>query len=601
MFTAVALKQKYIDFFVKRGHEKLPNVSLIPEDVSSSALFISAGMHPLIPYLLGKNHPLGKRLVSNQRCLRTGDIEKVGDSHHLTFFEMLGNWSLGDYWKREAISWSWQFLTEVLGIPKEKISVSCFKGDKNVPRDNQSAEIWKEMGIPKKRIYFFGRKENWWGPIEEIGPCGPDSEMFIDMGGSCRLGRKNCDPSCPCGRYFEIWNDVFMEYYKTKKGNYEFLKKKNVDTGMGVERILTFLQDKRDVFEIDLFQPIIEKIESVSGKNYKAGNKKEMRIIADHVRASVFLFNDGVEPSNKGHGYILRRLLRRAALKNYLLKGGFEPKLNWEGFREIIDSVIKVYGRQYFEKDFSNRLWPKVDRELVSVSRAWSKGLKKIEKTSPSKLNTAFAFNLFQTNGLPFEITKELFQKKGKNINKKEFDKIFKNHQVLSRTAAKGFFKGGLADHSGAVIKLHTTTHLLHQALRDVLGDHIRQIGSNITPERLRFDFTHSEKLTEGQIKKVEKIINEKIEADLPVKMRIMSLAEAKKEGALALFGKKYDKKVKTYLIGRPSAKLTQVYSFEVCGGPHVGSTGEIGRVKIVKQKAIGVGRRRIYARLENP
>lgn len=585
--TAEELKKRYLDFFVRKGHKELPNISLVPEDVSSSALFISAGMHPLIPYLLGEPHPLGKRLVSNQRCLRTADIDEVGDALHLTFFEMLGNWSLGDYWKEEAIAWSWEFLLKELGLPKEKIHVSCFAGDKDAPRDEESARAWRKLGMTKERIHFFGKKENWWGPVEETGPCGPDSEMFVDMGGECRLGKKDCDPSCQCGKYFEVWNDVFMEYSRQKDGKYEPLKQKNVDTGMGVERVMTVMQGKDDIFRIKELWPIVQKIEDLSGKKYAGEDKKAMRIITDHLRAATFILADGVIPSNVEAGYVLRRLIRRA------IRYGKTLQLDKPFAAQIAQAIVMGHQDIYPQlEEKKETILEELSLEEKRFEKTLEKGLKEFRKISDKlahgkKITGREAFYLYETYGFPLELTEELAAEKKLKVDRAGFLKAQKGHQEKSRASLEKKFAGGLADHSATVTKLHTATHLLHQALRNVLGNHVQQIGSNITPERLRFDFTHPEKLTEAQVREIEKVINEKIKAKLPVKMEMMNLAEARKKGALAFFAEKYGDKVKVYSIGD--------YSKEVCGGPHVGSTGEIGGVKITKEKPIGAGRRRLY------
>jgi alanyl-tRNA synthetase len=578
------LTKKFINFFIRNGHKLLPNASLIPEN-DPSALFINSGMHPLIPYFLGESHPLGKRLVSLQRCLRTQDIDEVGDPTHLTFFEMLGNWSLGNYWKKQAVSWSWEFLTRELKLNSKRISVTCFAGDKNAPRDEETAEIWRSLGIPKEKIYFFGKKDNWWS-VGEIGPCGPDTEMFYDTGK--KKCSPKCQPGCNCGKYFEVWNDVFMEFNKLKSGKLEKLKQRNIDTGMGVERIMTILQGKDDVYQTELFWPIIKEIEEFSDKKYKE-NKMPMRIIADHLKAATFLIAEKIEPSNKDRGYILRRFLRRAAVKMYQLKGGLTPI---PAFTAICHEVIRLYEGEYFEaKRIRNLVDKVIDQEMDKFSAALDRGLKKFKKATDEELVTVFAFDLFQTYGFPLEITEELFKQRGKNVDRKEFTQIYNKHQELSRKAAKKLFKGGLADISENVVKLHTVTHLLQQALRDVLGPHVKQAGSNITPQRLRFDFTHPKKLTNSQIKKIENIINQKIKEDLPVSVATVSLKKARQIGAIMLFDQKYPSLVKVYTIGD--------YSQEVCGGPHVSSTGMIGHVKITKQESSGTNTCRLYIVLQ--
>ncbi|MGB9706796.1 MAG: alanine--tRNA ligase [Microgenomates group bacterium] len=576
---ASELKKKFLAFFLKKGHKVLPNLPLVPEN-DPTTLFISAGMQPLVPYLLGEPHPLGKRLCSLQRCLRTGDIESVGDVFHNTFFEMLGNWSLGDYWKKESLSWSYEFLTKVLGLNPARFHVTIFAGDKNAPKDEEAEKIWLSLGIPKERIYPLPKEDNWW-EAGETGPGGPDSEIFYDIG-KLPCG-PNCRPGDGCGRFFEMWNNVFMEYNRKPDGGYERLKQKNVDTGMGVERTSVVLQGKSDVFQTDVFASLIAKIEDLTSQKYQGETRRPMRIIADHLRAATFLIADGILPSNVEQGYILRRLIRRAIRfgKTLGLSGLFTS--------DVAKAVIETMGRDYpYLEEKKTLILQTLGGEEEKFAKTIQKGLKEIEKYKT--LDGKIAFYLYETYGIPLEMTEEIAQEKGQKIDRKAFEKEFKKHQELSRKGAKKKFVGGLANHSPAVIKLHTATHLLHQALREVLGEHVRQIGSNITPQRLRFDFTHPQALTESQVRQVEKIVNDKIKQNLPVKMEIMSLEEAKKRGALAFFMGKYGEKVKVYFIGD--------YSKEVCGGPHVSSTGEIGSVKIIKEQPVGAGKRRIYARL---
>jgi alanyl-tRNA synthetase len=577
------LKKKFLDFFVEKGHKILPNLPLVPEN-DPTTLFISAGMQPLVPYLLGEPHPLGKRLCSLQRCLRTGDIESVGDVFHLTFFEMLGNWSLGDYWKKEALSWSYEFLTKVLGLDSRRFHVTIFSGDKNAPKDEESEKIWLSLGIPRQRIYPLPKEDNWW-EAGATGPGGPDSEIFYDTG-KAPCG-PNCRPGDGCGRFFEMWNNVFMEYNRKPDGTYEKLKQKNVDTGMGVERTSVILQGKSDVFQTDVFAPIIAKIEEISHKKYSSG-QRPIRIIADHLRAATFLVADGVLPSNVEQGYVLRRLIRRAIRfgRNLKLQPGFTKKIS--------QIVVETMGEEYKElKEKREVIFQVLGEEEKKFYRLLEKGLKEAEKYPT--LDGKIAFWLYETYGIPLEMSEEIAQERGQKIDKKAFEEEFKKHQQLSRQATKKRFAGGLADHSPEVTKLHTVTHLLQAALRQVLGGHVRQVGSNITPERLRFDFTHPQPLTPQQIQKVEEIINEKIKENLPVKMEIMTLKEAKNKGALAFFGEKYGEKVKVYFIG-PKKVGQKPFSVEVCGGPHVNFTGEIGGVKINKEEGVGAGRRRIYA-----
>jgi len=581
--TAKDLIEKYLKFFKDRGHVVIPSAPLIPEN-DSSVLFTTAGMHPLVSFLLGGKHPGGKRLVNNQICLRTNDIDEVGDSSHQTFFEMLGNWSLGDYWKKESITLSYEFLTKELKINREKLWVTCFEGDNNVPRDTESSGIWESLGISKDKIIFLPKEDNWWGPAGETGPCGPDTEIFYDVSG--KPCGKTCKPGDGCGRFFEIWNNVFMQYNKKKDGSFELLKQKNVDTGMGVDRTTAVLNGLNDNYLVeDLWREIINSIEEISQKKYTE-NLKAFRIIADHVRASTFVISQGVIPSNKLQGYVLRRLIRRSIRFGKVL-GIHKPFLS-----EICKSVISTYKRRYpilmkKKKEILNILTQEENKFTLSLK----KGLKEIENIK--KLNGKNAFYLYETYGFPLELTEEIAGEKGQKIDKKVFEDEFEKHKNLSRSASAGMFKGGLSDASEEVTKLHTATHLLHKALRNVLGDSVQQKGSNITSERLRFDFSYNQKLSEEEIKKVEKIINEQIEKDLSVTFEIKSLDEAKKEGALAFFGEKYGDKVKVYTVGN---KNEDWYSKEVCGGPHVSSTKNIGRVKIIKQEKVGAGIVRIYA-----
>lgn len=580
--TAKELRKKYIDFFVKKGHKEIPSASLVPEN-DPTALFTSAGMHPLIPYLLGEPHPLGKRLVDVQKCLRVNDIESVGDSFHHTFLEMLGNWSLGDYWKKEAIGWSFEFLTKELNLEPERLSVTCFAGDKDAPKDEESAKAWFSLGIAKERIYFLGKEDNWWGPVGETGPCGPDTEMFYDTGKQACSSK--CQPGCLCGKYFEIWNDVFMEFNRTKEGKYEPLKQQNVDTGMGVERTVAVLQGKDDNYETELFTSMIQIIEELSGCQYeKREFKKPMRIIADHLRAATFVVADGVIPSNKDQGYILRRLIRRAVRYGRMLR------ITESFTAKIAEVLVETMKTQYPElKKTEKQIFEILATEEKKFRATLERGLKEIERYKT--LDGKIAFYLYETYGFPLEMTQEIAQEKGQKVSKEVFEKEFKKHQQASRQGAQKKFGGGLADHSEKVTKLHTVTHLLHQALRESLGSHVKQVGSNITPERLRFDFTHSQKLTATQIAKIERLVNEKISQNLSVKMEIMSLDQAKKKGALAFFDKKYGEKIKVYSIGN--------FSKEVCGGPHVDFTGVLGQFKIIKEESAGAGVRRFYAILD--
>lgn len=592
--TANELRQKYIDFFVSKGHVQISGASLIPEN-DPTVLFTTAGMHPLVPYILGAEHPAGKRLVDYQKCIRTGDIDSVGDPHHLTFFEMLGNWSLGDYFKKEAINFSFEFLTKVLGLDVSKLSVTVFEGDDEVPRDTEAAETWKGLGIPVDRIYFMPREDNWWGPAGETGPCGPDSEMFIDTGRpACG---PDCKPGCKCGKYFEIWNDVFMGYRKTAEGAYVPMDRKCVDTGMGIERTIAILQGKKSVYETEVFQPIIEGVKRLSGVTYGEDADKDIsiRIISDHVRTSVFILGDqkGVAPSNVGQGYILRRLIRRAVRHGRKL--GIEGKF----LGELALIVLDLYGAPYPELlEHRTFILDELAAEEAKFSETLQKGEREFEKMLPNLMkgntrviNGRIAFKLYDTYGFPIELTKELAAEHGFTVDEEGFDAAFQKHQETSRAGAEQQFKGGLADHSELTTALHTATHMLHKALRTVLGEHVGQKGSNITTERLRFDFTHPMPMTPEEIQRVEDMVNEEIRKDLPVVCETMTLEEARDKGAIAFFDSKYGEQVKVYSIGD--------FSKEVCGGPHVTHTGDMGHFHILKEQSSSAGVRRIKAVLE--
>jgi len=565
--TTKQLKQKYLKFFEERGHKIIPGASLIPEN-DPTVLFTTAGMHPLVPYLLGEKHPAGDKLVNVQKCIRTSDIDEVGDDVHLTFFEMLGNWGLGSYWKKEAIEMSWEFLFDKkwLGLDKNRLSVSVFKGDsKNkIPRDNESAKIWQDLGIPKNRIKFLGTKDNFWGPAGATGPCGPCTEMFYNG--------------------VEIWNDVFMEYNKTSEGKYEPLKQKNVDTGMGVERTVAVLNGKRSVFDVEPLKSIVEAVKKLS-INY---DERSARIIADHLRGATFILGDekGIVPSNVERGYVLRRLIRRTI--RYGKKLGVEKPFTHEIAKLVIELMKDDYPELEKNKDF---IIEQLVQEEERFGKTLERGLKEFEKG-------ADPFILFTTYGFPIEMTEELAKERGIKIDRKKFEEEFKKHQELSRTATVGKFKSGLADFSEQVTKLHTATHLLLAALRQVLGNHVFQKGSNITAERLRLDFSHSEKMTPEQLKKVEDIVNEQIRKDLPVSFEEMSLEQAKKIGAMGVFETRYGEMVKVYTIG-PSTSSGQAFSLEICGGPHVKRTGELRHFKILKEEASSAGVRRIRAILD--
>lgn len=598
------VRQKYLDFFTSgdRKHKQISAAPLVLEN-DPTTLFTSAGMQPLVPYLLGKKHSEGKRLVNSQPAIRTQDIEEVGDNRHTTFFEMLGNWSLGDYFKEEQLPWVWEFLTTRLKLPEEKLYVSVFKGDKDIPPDNESRRIWKQLGVADDHIFEYGLEKNWWSragspdqmPEGEIG--GPTSEVFFEFDQikhDPKFGKK-CHPNCDCGRFLEIGNSVFMVYQKTKAGLRE-LPRKNVDFGGGLERITAAKNNEPDIFKLPVFAGVIKQIENWSGKKYgqNAKDTAAMRVIADHIRAAVFLLVEGVEPSNKQQGYILRRLLRRSAVKAAQIgaKGSFSV------MADIAESVLIAYDHQLNINRATqrNKVQEVIAQEMERFRKSLDKGLKIIKNSD--KLTGKGAFNLYQTYGFPLELTLELAQERGQKIDLKQFKKAFENHKNKSRTASAGKFKGGLADVGEETTKLHTATHLLHAALRKVLGSHVQQKGSNITPERLRFDFTHPDKLTDEQITKVEDLVNEKIDKDLKVTVESMTFSEAKKSGALAFFADKYGKKVKVYSIG-PANGPEAPFSREVCGGPHVDSLSQIGgHVKITKEKSASAGVRRIYAQI---
>ncbi len=574
------LIEKYIKFFQSKDHKKLPNSSLIPEN-DPTVLFTTAGMQPLVPYLLGQKHPLGKRLCSVQRCIRTGDIKEVGDSVHLTFFEMLGNWSLGDYFKKQAIEMSFEFLTKQLKIPKEKIAVTCFKGLKEkgekIPKDEEAAKIWQSLGIKKNKIKFLGKKDNWWGPAGKTGPCGPDTEMFY-------ITKK--------GKEIEIWNDVFMQYNKIASGEYKELKQKNVDTGMGVERTIAILNNIDDIYKTEVFLPIIKQIEKLSEKSYAKSDKetkRAMRIIADHIKASVFILTEKIPPSNTEQGYVLRRLIRRSIRHGKFL----EIEKNFT--KQLAQEVIKIYDDYLELKNKKNKkfILNEIEKEENKFRNTLEKGLNKLKKltSKTKKLSGKNAFLLYQSFGFPKEMIIEETKKNKIKFDEKDFDKELKKHQKLSRTATQGKFKSGLADKTKQTTKLHTATHLLLTALRSVLkDDKIEQKGSNITAERLRFDFNFPRKLTKEEIKKIEDFVNKIIKTGCSVEKQ-----EMKKQRAIKLtkasFEHKYPDIVTVYKIGN--------YSEEICAGPHVKSLCELGHFKIIKEESSSAGIRRIKAILE--
>ncbi len=582
---AIEIRNKYLNFFKEHGHSIIPSAPLIPEN-DPSVLFTTAGMQPLVPYLLGEKHPAGTRLTDYQKCVRTNDIDEVGDNRHLTYFEMLGNWSLGDYFKEESVKMSFEFLTKELGIPAEKISVTCFAGDEDAPRDEVTAECWRKAGIPEERIYFYGKDDNWWIAGED-GPCGPDTEMFYDTGKEpCS---DNCQPSCDCGKYVEIWNNVFMEYYKSKDGKYSKLKQQNVDTGMGLERITFLLQGKSTPFDTELFAPVMEELEKLQ----KVDDIKSRRIIAEHLRASIMIISDGGRPSNIDRGYILRRLIRR--MTRHLNK----LQINLDELGNLIDLNIETLREMYPELIENKEIIKQViidekDKFIKTLShgeKEFEKVALKLKNANKNVIDGQTIFKLYETYGFPPEITSDLAEEQGFKVDMTEFDKLFKEHQEKSRMGSEQKFKGGLAEQNEQTTKYHTATHLLHKALQIVLGEHAKQKGSNITTERLRFDFSHPEKMTPEQIKEVEDIVNEKIKEDLPVKCEEMTLEEAKKSGATGLFENKYGDKVKVYSIGE--------FSKEICGGPHVSHTGVLGTFKILKEESSSSGVRRIKAVLK--
>ncbi|OGY44577.1 MAG: alanine--tRNA ligase [Candidatus Buchananbacteria bacterium RIFCSPHIGHO2_02_FULL_40_13] len=605
--TTKELKEKYLTFFERRNHKLISGASLLPTN-DPTVLFTTAGMHPLVPYLLGEKHPAGQRLVNIQKCIRTGDIDQVGDAWHLTFFEMLGNWSLGDYFKPEAITMSFDFLTQELGIPVEKLAVSCFEGEEknNIPPDDESAKIWQSLGLAKGRIAFLGRSDNWWGPAGQTGPCGPDTEMFYWTGNE--PVPENFDPAND-HNWVEIWNDVFMQYNKTADGQYEELKQKNVDTGLGLERTAAVLSHLKSVYDIEPLSTIVLQITSlmsdlelapeyVSDLNLadQAGleTEKTIRIIADHLRAATFILAEGIEPSNVEQGYVLRRLIRRAI--RYGQKLGLVENFTPRIAEVVIDKMGGFYKELRTNRDF---IISQLAKEEEKFNETLKKGLKELEKIGQNKkVSGSEAFKLFTTYGFPYEMTVELAKERGWEVAEKEYQEEFSKHREISRQGSSQKFKGGLADQSIETTSLHTAAHLLLAALRRVLGNHVYQKGSNITAERLRFDFSHPDKLTDEQKKRVEDLVNEQIAKDLPVTIEELTVAEAKKRGAMGVFEARYGEKVKVYSIG-DSVPGGQVFSQEICGGPHATQTGELGHFKIQKEESSSSGVRRIKAILE--
>lgn len=589
--TSGELRSMWLNFFKSKGHAVIPSASVIPEN-DPTVLFTTAGMHPLVPYLLGSKHPAGTRLTDVQKCIRTGDIDEVGDASHLTFFEMLGNWSLGDYFKKEMIAWSWEFLTspEYLGLDKDKLAFTVFEGEGDIPRDEEAANYWMENGVKKENIYFLPREHNWWGPAGQTGPCGPDTEMFI-IKDQPPCG-PNCSPACSCGRFLEIWNDVFMQYNKTADGQYVPMAKKNVDTGMGLERTVCTLNGCKTVYETDAFTNIIAKISELSGKHYDddEATTKAFRIVADHLRTSTFIMGDprGVSPSNVDQGYVLRRLIRRAV--RFGMQLGMPEGFTAEIGKVVIDQYAEVYPEL---KQNENFVLEQFKLEETRFARTLRQGEREFEKAvsrmgENKVIDGVVAFNLYATYGFPIEMTRELAKEHGLTVDEAGFEKHFAEHQKSSHAGAEQRFKGGLADSSAQSARLHTATHLLHAALRRVLGDEVAQKGSNITPERLRFDFSFGRKVTKDELAQVEALVNEWIKADVPVVMTETTVEDAKKEGAIGLFESKYGERVRMYTMGE--------YSKEICGGPHASHTGELVSFKILKEESSSAGVRRIKA-----
>ena len=643
--SANELRSLFLRFFEEKGHARIPSASVIPEN-DPTVLFTTAGMHPLVPYLMGEKHPMGTRLTDVQKCIRTGDIDDVGDPSHLTFFEMLGNWSLGDYFKKEMIPWSWEFLTspDWLGLDPDKLAFTVFEGDADCPRDEEAANLWRAQGVKDDHLFYLPKKHNWWGPAGITGPCGPDTEMFI-IRDQPPCG-PNCSPACSCGRYLEIWNDVFMQYEKQKDGTFIPLKQKNVDTGMGLERTYCVLMGANTVYETEIFAGIIGKIEELSGRKYGESEEvtRAIRIISDHMRTATFIIGDdrGVTPSNVDQGYVLRRLIRRAV--RHGMKLGMPAGFTCEIAQVIIDQYKAVYpelerngafileqlkleeerfqrtlkkGQAEFEKVWGNMMKKrdafaalKADKKNPDAVAAALRVLPPSPENKPlieqvkdgtvsdeaidaqlaacAKMDGRSAFKLYDTYGFPVEITCEMAAEKGIAVDVEGFNERFKKHQEASHAGAEQRFKGGLQDHSEQTTKLHTATHLLHAALRKVLGPEVAQKGSNITPERLRFDFSFGRKMTDEEKAEVERLVNEYIQAAAPITCEEMTVAEAKAQGAIGLFESKYGERVKVYTMGP--------FSKEICGGPHAGNTGDLKSFKIKKEEASSAGVRRIKA-----
>lgn len=592
--TSESLRKLYLKFFESKGHAVIPSASLIPEN-DPTVLFTTAGMHPLVPYLLGEKHPAGNRLTDVQKCVRTGDIDEVGDSSHCTFFEMLGNWSLGDYFKEHMIPWSYEFLTspDYLGIPVEDIAVTCFAGDDDCPKDEESAKLWEKCGILPENIYFLPKSGNWWGPAGTTGPCGPDTEMHIirNHAEADKLGAYDFD-NAPSGTFLEIWNDVFMQYNKTAEGKYEPLKQRNVDTGMGLERTLCILNGKNSVYETDIFENAIAEIEGLTGCKYGESEEvtRAFRVVLDHVRTATFMLGDvkGIVPSNTDQGYILRRIIRRA------VRFGRNVGLPTGSLKSVSATIVNKYAEVYPELvRNSARVYEELEKEENKFSKTLQQGIREFEKVAAAlpaggEIDGVTAFHLYDTYGFPVEITGEMAREKGLTVDVKGYEAAYAEHQAKSRAGSEQKFACGLADHKEETTYLHTATHLLHAALKKICSADIEQKGSNITEERLRFDFNFPRKLTPEEVTAVENAVNEQIALDLPVVMKEMTLEEAKAQGFTGLFESKYGERVKTYSIGE--------FSKEICGGPHAERTGLLGKFKIAKQENVSAGVKRIKA-----
>ena len=588
-YTTDSLRKKWLDFWKSKQHEIIPSGAVIPEN-DPTALFINSGMHPLVPYLMGQKHPLGTRLANFQKCIRTGDIEEVGDATHLTFFEMLGNWSFGDYFKKEQITWSYEFLIDVLQLPIDKLAFAVFAGDDDAPRDEESASVWRKLGVPVSRIAYLGKEDNWWAK-GDVGPCGPDTEMFYWTGDG--PAPKSFQDTHKDDRWVEIWNDVFMQFNRAEDGKLEALPAQNIDTGMGLERTVFVLNGQQSVYQTDAFASILQSISVLSGNPEIFSNPigesdihASARIIADHIRSAVVILADRITPSNIDQGYILRRLIRRAL--RHGRKIGVFGDLCISIAKVVIDKLSTAYPEI---KDNEQFILDELSAEEIRFCKTLASGEKEFEKLVSKCggiMSGEQAFYLYETYGFPLEMTEELASEKGINVNAKGFQKAYKDHQNRSRSGQSEKFIGGLAGTSESETKLHTATHLLHAALRRVLGDHVEQRGSNITPDRLRFDFVHADKMTSAQIAEVERFVNDAIQADVPVVCEEGTVDEASEQGAIGLFGHKYGELVRIYTMGE--------FSKEICGGPHVESTGKLGSFKIKKEQSSSRGVRRIKA-----